>query len=89
MNEKSHDNESTDPARWYSAAPLSGFELQRLRSRMEDIDRIAPLIDSYDRAATVGKFITIIGGSVIGFGVGVLGVLVALKELAWWPFHHG
>ncbi len=78
-----------DDIGWFSSAPLSEHELRHMRQNMARIEHIKPLIDSYEKATTIEKFLAIVGAWMVGASVGLLGVLTALKGLGWWPFKGG
>lgn len=78
--------EKDDSVSRFSAEPLSADELRHWRRNMEHFDHLGPLIESYEKATTIGKFFVIVGGWIVGLGVGIVGVLNGLSALHLWPF---
>lgn len=73
----------------YSAGPLTEDERQRLRRDLDLMERLEPLLKSYENGRTIMKFFLIVGAWLVGAVTFAMGLLAALQTFRWWPFGGG
>lgn len=70
----------------FSARPLNAEELRRIRRDLAMLDRVRTLVTTYENAKVVGRFFIKVAVWIVAITSPVLGGLVALSNLGWWPF---
>jgi hypothetical protein len=68
----------------FSGEEFTADEWKRLRRDLALLERIKPLLNTYERGSTITRFFVIVGAWLIGAGVALLGVITSLRELGWW-----
>lgn len=78
----------TDERR-FSGEQFTVEERRRLRRELETLERLRPLLSTYENGRVVMKFLMVIAAWILGATATVLTTFGGLRYLNWWPFNGG
>lgn len=75
-----------DKHKRYSGAAFTPEERQQLRARMEMMERMEPVIRTYESGRTLTRAFMVVVAWLLGSGAAVIGLINGFIALGWWPW---